>query len=41
VTAARAHEVKAAGAHGVAAIRALWDAEDPAAAARQMLEELQ
>ena len=41
VTAARAHEVKAAGAHGVAAIRALWDAEDPAATARQMLEELQ
>jgi thiamine-phosphate pyrophosphorylase len=41
VTAARAHEVKGAGAHGVAAIRALWDAEDPAAAARQMLEELQ
>ena len=41
VTAARAHEVKAAGVHGVAAIRALWDAEDPAAAARQMLEELQ
>jgi thiamine-phosphate pyrophosphorylase len=41
VTPARAREVKAAGAHGVAAIRALWDAGDPSAAARQMLEELQ
>jgi thiamine-phosphate pyrophosphorylase len=41
VTPARAREVKVAGAHGVAAIRALWDAGDPGAAARQMLEELQ
>lgn len=40
VTPARAGEVKAAGAYGVAAIRALWDAADPGAAARQMLEEL-
>ena len=36
----RAREVKAAGAFGAAAIRALWDAADPAAAARRMLEEL-
>jgi thiamine-phosphate pyrophosphorylase len=41
VTPARAGEVKAAGAHGLAAIRALWDAAEPAAAARRMLEELQ
>jgi thiamine-phosphate pyrophosphorylase len=40
VTAARAGEVKVAGAYGVAAIRALWDAAEPGAAARQMLEEL-
>lgn len=40
VTPARAGDVKAAGAYGVAAIRALWDAADPGAAARQMLEEL-
>lgn len=37
----RAREVKAAGAYGAAAIRALWDAADPADAARRMLEELQ
>jgi thiamine-phosphate diphosphorylase len=37
----RARHVKAAGAYGAAAIRALWDALDPAAAARRMLEELQ
>ena len=37
----RAREVKAAGAYGAAAIRALWDAVDPAAAARRMAEELQ
>jgi thiamine-phosphate diphosphorylase len=36
----RAHEVRAAGAYGVAAIRALWDAADPAAAVRQLLKEL-
>ena len=37
----RARHVKAAGAYGAAAIRALWDAADPADAARRMLEELQ
>ena len=36
-----ARAVKAAGAYGVAAIRALWDAADPAAAVRRMLKELQ
>ena len=40
VTARNAREVRGAGAHGVAAIRALWDATEPAAAARQMLEAL-
>ena len=35
-----APEVREAGAHGAAAIRALWDATEPAAAARQMLEAL-
>lgn len=40
VTAERAREVKAAGAYGVAAIRALWDAPEPGTAARRMLEEL-
>jgi len=37
----RARQVKAAGAYGAAAIRALWDVPDPAGAARRMLEELQ
>ncbi len=37
----RAREVIAAGAYGAAAIRALWDAVDPADAARRMAEELQ
>ena len=37
----RATELKAAGVHGVAAIRALWDADDPAAAARRLLQELE
>jgi thiamine-phosphate diphosphorylase len=37
----RAREVKAVGAYGAAAIRALWDAVDPADAARRMSEELQ
>ena len=32
--------LKAAGLYGVAAIRALWDADDPAGAARRMLQEL-
>ena len=37
VTPERAPELKAAGAYGVAAIRALWDADDPAAATLSML----
>jgi thiamine-phosphate pyrophosphorylase len=37
----RAREVKAAGAYGAAAIRALWDAADTGDVARRMLEELQ
>ena len=37
----RARHVKAAGAYGAAAIRALWDALNPGDAARRMLEELQ
>lgn len=37
VTAARAAEARAAGAYGVAAIRAVWDAPDPAAAAHDLL----
>lgn len=36
----RVSEVAAAGAYGIAAIRGLWDAPEPAAAAREMLEEL-
>jgi thiamine-phosphate pyrophosphorylase len=39
VTPPRVGAVRQAGAYGVAAIRALWDAADPAEAARQMLEE--
>ena len=35
----RVRELRDAGAHGVAAIRALWDAMEPAAQARRMLEE--
>ena len=38
VTPGRAREVHAAGAWGVAAIRSIWDADDPAEAVRQMLE---
>ncbi len=41
VTPERIPELRAAGAHGVAAIRALWDAADPADAARRMVQELQ
>jgi len=41
VTPQRVAEVRGAGAYGVAAIRALWDAGDPADAARLMLEEWQ
>jgi thiamine-phosphate pyrophosphorylase len=40
ITPERVREVKTAGAYGVAAIRALWDAARPAAAARSMLQEL-
>jgi thiamine-phosphate pyrophosphorylase len=38
VTPARVAELRAAGAYGVAAIRALWDADQPGDAARQLLE---
>ncbi|MGE5230981.1 MAG: thiamine phosphate synthase [Deltaproteobacteria bacterium] len=38
VTASRVPEVMGAGAYGAAAIRALWEARDPAAAAMEMLE---
>ncbi|HET9387478.1 MAG TPA: thiamine phosphate synthase [Gemmatimonadales bacterium] len=38
ITADRVQAVKQAGAYGVAAIRALWDDVDPAAAARRMRE---
>lgn len=38
VTRARAIELRAAGAYGVAAIRALWDAERPGDAVRELLE---
>ncbi len=41
VTPERAAEVRAAGAYGAAAIRALWDAGDPPAAVRRMVKELQ
>jgi thiamine-phosphate diphosphorylase len=37
ITPARAPEVREAGAYGVAAIRALWEAPDPAAAALDLL----
>ena len=40
VTPERVPAVRNAGAHGIAAIRALWDVADPAAAAGRMLEEL-
>jgi 8-oxo-dGTP diphosphatase len=40
VTAGIVRELRDAGAHGAAAIRGLWDADDPAGAARRMLEEL-
>jgi len=38
ITADRVREVRGAGAYGVAAIRALWDDAEPAAAARRMRE---
>jgi thiamine-phosphate diphosphorylase len=37
ITPARAAEVREAGAYGIAAIRALWEAADPAAAALDLL----
>jgi len=40
VTPERTRAVRAAGAFAIAAIRALWDAAEPAAAARAMLTEL-
>lgn len=38
ITSIRAPEVREAGAYGVAAIRALWEAPDPAAAALELLQ---
>ena len=38
ITVERVRDVKAAGVHGVAAIRALWDDAEPAEAARRMRE---
>jgi thiamine-phosphate diphosphorylase len=38
ITADRVREVRGSGAYGVAAIRALWDDAEPAAAARRMRE---
>lgn len=38
ITDERVHGVRGSGAYGVAAIRALWDAADPAATARRMRE---
>ena len=38
ITDERVHEVRSSGAYGVAAIRALWDAAEPAATARRMRE---
>jgi len=38
VTPERARELAGAGAYGVAAIRAIWDADDPGAAARSLVE---
>lgn len=40
VTPDRIPALRAAGAYGAAAIRALWDAADPAGAVRRMLQEL-
>ena len=40
ITPQRVRPVRDAGAHGVAAIRALWDDNDPGVAARTMREEL-
>ena len=38
VTPERAREARAAGAHGIAAIRAIWNAPDPARAVKEFLE---
>jgi thiamine-phosphate pyrophosphorylase len=38
ITPERAWEAQSAGAYGVAAITALWDASDPAAATLSLLE---
>lgn len=38
VTPERVGELRAAGAHGAAAIRAVWDADDPAEAVSRFLE---
>lgn len=40
ITPARAPEVRAAGAHGVAVLRGVWDAPDPARAVEQYLKEM-
>lgn len=40
VSRANAREVVSAGAHGVAMIRALWDAPDPARAAQEIMKEM-
>ena len=40
VTPERVRDVRAAGAYGIAAIRAIWDAREPAGQLRRMLEEL-
>jgi len=40
VTPERLPELRTAGVYGVAAIRALWEAADPAATARKMAQEL-
>lgn len=40
ISRANARSVMAAGAHGVAMIRALWDAPDPARAAQEIMKEI-
>ncbi|HEX4634524.1 MAG TPA: thiamine phosphate synthase [Gemmatimonadales bacterium] len=40
ISRANARDVVAAGAHGVAMIRALWDAHDPARAAQEIMKEI-
>ena len=41
VTRSNTRDVMATGAHGVAVIRALWDAPDPGTAAREMMREME